>query len=179
MAFFNRNKPAVESLGALMAQPEMKARSKDIAEQSKGATKKEYSADRITTLFGKEGSLGKSGVEKNKGFFAGIKERMMSWGKKRQGEASAKMLDYGRNFINAAPDKVEYSKDEAPAKVEQAKAAASEKVVSITSGAEQGVDRQSQLEQKLIEALQNYNTAAKNNGGQEIVLMANSEQKAA
>jgi hypothetical protein len=154
-----------------MAEGEKKARSKDIKEQSQAAIKQEYNSDRIVTLFGKEGSLGKSGTEKNKGFFAGIKERMMTWNKKRQGEATAKFLDYGQNYLNKAPDKMEYQKDEDPAQqIDKAKEQASEKVVSITGNAERNVDELSQREQALLEALAKYNTARKSAGKPEVAL---------
>jgi hypothetical protein len=170
MALWNRDK-GPQSLGMLMAQPEKKARSQDIKEQSQAAVKKEYNSDKIVALFGKEGSLGKSGAEKNKGFFAGIKERMMAWSKKRQGEATAKFLDYGQNYLNKAPGKMEYQKDEDPAKkVEQAQTQASERVVSITSSTERNIDVLSQREQALMEALVNYNTAAKSAGRPEVAL---------
>jgi hypothetical protein len=170
MAFWNRDK-GPQSMGMLAAEGAKKDRSQDIKEQSKAAVKEKHSSDRIQTLFGTEGSLGKSGTEKNKRFFDSIKERFMVWREKRRGEASAKMADYGRNYLVSDVQKVEYQKDSAVSgKVEQAQKQGSEKVTVITDRAERNIDELSRREAALVASLDSYNHTARSAGQPEVTL---------
>ncbi len=109
MGLFSRNKPSVESLGALMHQADLKKESgetlatarESAAEATKGDVRAR-SKEMFTSLFANEAN-----ISRDKSFFGRMKEKFLGWRKNREGQAVAKMKEAeshygGKNYLAEA-----------------------------------------------------------------------------